>query len=169
MLSSRPAILDIEASGLGAHSYPIEIGVVLADGSKFCALLSPDPAWSHWDPSAEALHGITRDLLATHGRALADVAHELNEFLGPRTLYSDGWVVDSPWLNAFYFAARVERIFRLSPLETILSEAQMMIWGEEKRRVLEQFTAARHRASFDAFIIQETYCRTRDRLAAGAD
>ena len=34
-----PAVLDIEASGFGVGSYPIEVGFVLPDGQSYCSLL----------------------------------------------------------------------------------------------------------------------------------
>ncbi len=161
MAPERPSILDIEASGFGSHSYPIEVGIALEDGRKFCALLKPDPEWTHWDSKAEALHGISRELLFKHGRPLADVARQLNELIGTQTLYSDGWVVDSPWLNTLFYTAGVQPAFRLSPLEAILDEQQMTHWHQAKDKLLAEMTQARHRASFDAFVIQETYWRTR--------
>jgi hypothetical protein len=38
-----PAMMDIEASGLDADSYPIEIGYVLPDGQAHCTLIRPAP------------------------------------------------------------------------------------------------------------------------------
>ena len=35
----RPDIIDIEASGFGPDSYPIEIGVALSSGEKYCSLI----------------------------------------------------------------------------------------------------------------------------------
>ena len=52
-----PTILDIEASGFGPGSYPIEVGLVLPDGDAWCSLIRPEPGWLHWDPSAEQVHG----------------------------------------------------------------------------------------------------------------
>jgi hypothetical protein len=51
--------------------------------------------------------------------------------------------------------------FRVSPLEMILSESQMEQWHGEKARVLASLDLSRHRASHDAWVIQETYSRTR--------
>ena len=42
-----PAVLDVEASGFGRSSYPIEIGVVFPDGHAYCTLIRPE---SHWTP-----------------------------------------------------------------------------------------------------------------------
>lgn len=157
----RPAIIDVEASGFGKTSYPIEVGVVLPGGQRFCSLINPAESWSHWDPEAEALHGISRELLAKKGADVTEVAGELNRFLEGYTVYSDGWVVDSPWIRELYYRAGIPQHFRLSALEMILSSAQMEIWDETKKNVvLELQDFHRHRASSDALMIQETYCRT---------
>jgi len=162
----RPGILDIEASGFGDEGYPIEVGFVLPDGRKYCSLIMPLPEWTHWDERAEQLHGITRAMLASHGRSVRAVAEDLNTLVGGGTLYSDGWVVDSPWLAKLFYAAGLSPHFRLSPLELILDEAQMQSWRAARDGVLDDYSDKRHRASFDAFVIQETYWRTRQLSAA---
>lgn len=155
-----PDIMDIEASGFGSHSYPIEIGFALGDGRRFSCLVSPAADWRHWDAGAEAVHGLSRDTLVRHGRTPIAVASTLNELLAGRTLYSDGWVLDQPWLNRLYATARVQRRFQLSPLELLLSEAQMQLWAETKAVVERELDLQRHRASQDARIIQQTFNRT---------
>lgn len=162
----RPAILDIEASGFGDDGYPIEVGVVLPDGRKYCSLVTPEPEWIHWDEGAANLHGITRAMLATHGRTTRVVAEDLNTLIGGGAVYSDGWVVDSSWLVKLFFAAGLKPCFRLSPLELILNERQMQCWRAAKDDVLAEYPDKRHRASFDAFVIQETFWRTRQLSAA---
>jgi hypothetical protein len=102
--STPPAFLDIEASGFGRDSYPIEIGFVLPDGDAWCTLVRPEPDWTHWDPAAEALHGISRSLALRHGRPAVDVARELNRRLGGLTVYSDGWAHDYAWLALLFEA-----------------------------------------------------------------
>jgi hypothetical protein len=158
--ADRPLIIDVEASGFGGTSYPIEIGLALDDGHKYCTLIQPAQDWTHWDMDAERIHRISRDILETYGRTLAGVAETLNELLASRTVYSDGWVVDKPWLTTLFHAARTEMLFRVSPLELILTEAQMAAWHGEKDRVAAGIDLSRHRASHDAWIIQETYRRT---------
>lgn len=162
----RPAILDLEASGFGDESYPIEVGVVLPDGRKYCSLITPRPEWTHWDEGAAAVHGITRAMLASRGRPPRAVAEELNALVGGGSVYSDGWVVDSAWLTKLYFAAGLAPCFRLSALEMILDERQMQDWRNIKLGVLADYPDKRHRASFDAFVIQETWWRTRQLHAA---
>jgi hypothetical protein len=107
------------------------------------------------------VHRISRDLLETYGKPGRAVADTLNELLASRTVYTDGWVVDKPWLATLFHAARTEMQFRVSPLELILSELQMQLWHQEKDSVLASLDLSRHRASHDAWVIQETYRRTR--------
>jgi hypothetical protein len=158
----RPFIIDIEASGFGPNSYPIEVGVALKPGTKFCSLIAPAPGWTHWDPSAEEVHRVPRDILETYGQPATQVALTLNELLGDATVYSDGWVVDQPWLTQLFERAGVVQQFSISPLEMILSEKQMEVWHEVKKQVIKDLELKRHRASYDALIIQETYLRTRE-------
>lgn len=164
----NPFIIDVEASGFAATSYPIEVGAALDDGEKYCALILPAADWTHWDEGAEKVHGITRETLRTHGKPIIEVALELNHLLRGKTLYTDGWVVDRPWLVTLFHAAQLSMAFHVSPLEIILSEPQMRIWHETKDKVIHETTAVRHRASADAWVIQETYKRSAaavDRLA----
>lgn len=37
----RPFILDVEASGFGCESYPIEIGLALEKENRYCSLIIP--------------------------------------------------------------------------------------------------------------------------------
>ena len=155
-----PFIIDVEASGFGPFSYPIEIGLALGPDERFCTLIKPEAHWEHWDPKAEALHGIDRDTLILNGKPVKTVADQLNKLLGSATVYSDGWVVDKPWVNTLFDTARIRRAFFISPLELILSEPQMEIWHEVKQQVLSKNRFERHRACNDASIIQQTYMET---------
>lgn len=156
-----PTIIDIEASGFGSHSYPIEIGVVKTNGERYCALIEPQPEWDHWSQRAQAVHGITRSLIEQRGRKPRDVCQELNEFLGEMTTYSDAWTHDSPWLNCLFFAAGINPRFHLSPIEMIATEAQLLLWDATKKRLEKRLDIKRHRASGDAYLIQQTFLETR--------
>jgi len=155
-----PIIIDIEASGFGPQSYPIEVGVVLATGDTRCYLIQPHDEWNYWDEEAESVHRIPRDILEAHGRPMEEVARDLNEFIGEESAFSDGWEVDSPWLNQLFYAAGMMPHFRLSALDFILSEEQMQVWHDTKDQVLTEMNLKRHRASLDALVIQKTYERT---------
>ncbi|MFP4420828.1 MAG: hypothetical protein ACLFRG_09835 [Desulfococcaceae bacterium] len=163
--TKEPFIIDVEASGFGGASYPIEIGVALNDGKKFCTLILPAPDWTHWDKNAEKVHRVARDILETYGKPIGVVTERLNELLNGTTLYTDGWVVDKPWLTTLFHVARKPMKFSVSPLEMILSERQMEIWHATKDKVVAEMNLVRHRASYDAWIIQQTYKKTLDENA----
>lgn len=156
----NPYIIDVEASGFGAMSYPIEIGIAMNDGGNFCALIMPAQDWTHWDDEAEKIHRVPRDILETYGKPMREVADSLNILLAGKTVYTDGWVVDKPWLTTLFHAARAPMQFDVSSLEMILSESQMAVWHKTKAQVISDLKLMRHRASFDAIIVQETYKRT---------
>lgn len=161
-----PTILDVEASGFGSDSFPLEIGVKRADGARFCRLIKPYPSWQHWNAEAESLHGITRETLNKYGQDGLEVCKQLNLFMGKETAYSDGWVVDYPWLIKLYAEAGVLMTFKLSALEYILSENQMANWHETKQTLMAAQSVSRHRASVDAELIQQTYISTASLPAA---
>ncbi|MEQ8194449.1 MAG: hypothetical protein RIB59_08160 [Rhodospirillales bacterium] len=156
-----PSIIDVEASGFGPDSYPIEIGLALDNGAKYCSLVLPASDWTHWDDEAEKVHRIPRDILEDHGKPMKRVANELNELLENKTVYSDGWVVDHPWLVKLFGTCNIAPKFQTSSLEMILSEEQMEAWHDTKDVVLSEMDLKRHRASYDAYIIQQTWARTR--------
>lgn len=151
-----PAVLDMEASGFGRHSYPIEVGLALADGGSFCTLIRPEPDWTHWDPDAEQLHGIRRDLAIRHGKPAAEVARLLNERLHGQTVYSDGWANDYSWMNALFEVAEMAPAFRLENLRSLLRESEADLWHDTKQQVSAQLGVQRHRASADARLLQMT-------------
>lgn len=163
-----PAILDIEASGFGLGSYPVEVGFVLADGESGCCLIRPEPDWQHWDPNAAAVHGITREQLARHGRSVNDVCDMLNSRLRGLTVYSDAWAHDYTWLNRLFEAAERTPAFRLDNLRALLDDSEAARWHEVKRRVAATAGLQRHRASGDARLLQQTWLRLRGALQAAA-
>lgn len=152
-----PTIIDIEASGFGSRSYPIEIGVIRSDGARFCRLIRPFSDWTHWEQEAQDLHGLTREHLEVHGQDGREVCLALNAFLSGATVYSDGWVVDHPWLITLYSAAGMKMDFQVRALEFLLTEYQMEHWRSTRQSVADKLHAARHRASTDAEIIQQTF------------
>jgi len=160
MFRGTPNIIDVEASGFGSYSYPIEIGVILDNGDRYCSLIEPAADWDYWDDGAEKVHHISRETLCKHGKPLKVVATELNEFLAGQVVYSDGWVVDSPWVHQLFYSAYIDQAFKVSPLDMILTEPQMEIWHATKDELLLDCEDKRHRASFDAAIIQKTFVKT---------
>ncbi len=154
-----PAVIDIEASGFGRESYPIEVGVVLPDGKSCCYLIKPDSNWTYWDGEAEQVHGISRELLFQKGAEPRQVAMELNDLLGGTKVYTDAWSFDLSWLGKLYNIAEITQLYSLESLRSLMSERQSELWQETKDSVMQEFNLTRHRASADARILQETLRR----------
>lgn len=161
-----PNIMDFEASGLGEASYPIEVGFCLGNGERYCTLIRPIDAWRHWDKQAEQLHGIPRQLLQDKGQDVVVVALELNRRLDGEVLYSDGWVVDKTWLNQIYAIAGMAPSFELRAIEHIQSECQYLCWDRVRKSVIRDASERRHRASTDAFIVQQVFAQTQRQCLA---
>ncbi|HET8710614.1 MAG TPA: hypothetical protein VFM32_04520 [Spongiibacteraceae bacterium] len=155
-----PIVLDIEASGLGRGSYPIEVGYVLEDGHSRCFLVKPRGDWQMWDRNAERLHGISRAQLLMRGVDVVTVAETLNRELGGMTVYTDAWGNDQSWLALLFDCAERVQGFRLQALTALLDESQLKIWSDTRRVVERELALGRHRASSDARILQQTYLRT---------
>lgn len=152
-----PIILDVEASGFGSGSYPIEVGVAMPDGALHAWLIRPLPEWTHWQDSAERIHGISRERLRDEGLDPCQVAEELNQLLLGKTVYSDGWGVDRTWLaRLFHEAERIQR-FKLESIYVRLTEAQLETWQRSREQVLKETGMVPHRAGTDALIIQRTW------------
>ena len=81
------------------------------------------------------------------------IAMDLSRLLFGKMVYSDGWVVDQPWLTKLFYAAHVPQDLRISALELILTEAQMAMWHDTKDRLVREKHLHRHRASDDAQLI----------------
>jgi len=156
-----PTLLDIEASGFGRGSYPIEIGLARADGSDCAFLIQPIQEWTHWDPKAELLHGISRARLVREGHPPVEVARWLNDELAASGIaYSDSWGYDNTWLSLLFDQAGMLPRFRLEALRRLLSETQTERWAATKGRIAEQHGIRRHRAGDDARLLQLTYTAT---------
>jgi len=156
-----PAVIDLEASGFGKGSYPIEVGVAMADGSTHCYLIKPQPDWVHWSEESERLHGISREILQHRGRDVKEVADELNRLLEGATVYSDGWGFDSTWVALLFEVAQRPQKFKVAQLQALFNEQQYNHWHETHQAVVKAFNITRHRASSDAFLIQQTFVRSR--------
>lgn len=160
--SPAPTVLDVEASGFGRNSYPIEIGFVLPNGHAFCTLIRPEAHWTHWDAQAEATHHISRALILQRGVAVPEVARAINAQLAGQTVYSDGWVNDYSWIGALFDAADMSPAFKLENLRALLDDAQADQWHAIKAQVSSERGTQRHRASADARLLQLTLLRLRN-------
>ncbi len=158
---AAPTVLDVEASGFGRNSYPIEIGFVLPDGHSYCTLVRPETEWTHWDAQAEATHHISRALILERGLPVVEVAHSINTQLRGQTVYSDGWAHDYSWLGVLFDCAGMQPSFKLQNLRALLDEQQADRWHDVKNEVSRERGVQRHRASADARLLQLTLLRLR--------
>lgn len=149
-------VLDIEASGLGSGSYPIEIGITLDNGVEYQSLISPVAEWSHWDKRAEAIHGISYEDVMRYGRSVQDVCEDINRLCEGKTLISDCWVYDKPWYDRLFGAAGIAATARCSAIEFVLDEQQLAMYQHKKNLVARMMGLEQHRALNDALIIQHT-------------
>ena len=167
-----PTVIDIEASGFGRGSYPIEIGFVLPDGRGDCMLIQPARQWRHWDPAAEALHRISRALLLAHGQPIDAVVDRLERQLHGLTVYSDGWGHDYSWLSRLYEEADRQPGFRLDSLQKLLTEDELARWDATKAAVFAETVQARQpceRRCATAAVDRRAAARTRPLMPPRGD
>lgn len=146
-----PPILDFEASSLSDNSYPISAGLVIA-GHVHYWLIKPKYNWIEWSPKSEAIHGLSREFIETHGVPADKVLQEISEKLkGYAVVYSDNPEWEAMWLG------------RLGTLDIKIISIYTLI----KHRQREQFplrldvnflknSLDRHRADHDALAIALT-------------
>ncbi len=152
------AFIDVEASGLGPNSWPIEVGWTFMTGNPRSTLIKPADKWSmtSWEKSAENLHGISPVELVTEGRSPLDVALILNASLGDAHVYSDAPDYDSFWLFRLYDAAGVKPNYRLHDLGDLLRP----IWKGEARDLVAQASMTHphtHRTTDDVLHLKKMY------------
>lgn len=155
-----PSIIDIEASGFGKESYPIEVGYVNSHGKSWCSLIKPCDEWLHWSQVAEQLHHISRDTLFVHGKSVESIATHLNDVFLNQIVYSDGWLQDFTWVNRLFEVANMTPHFKLEDLRSILTSYQQSVWHTTKQSILNELEISRHRASADAQVLQMTWLKT---------
>jgi hypothetical protein len=182
--------LDFEASSLRTHSYPIELGWSAWDsGETGSLLIRPEEIWwpFDWDPTAEALHGISRDLIACDGVSASCAADVILGLARGRQIVSDQLPWDGPWLNRLLSSIgeaprRVidfdficwQETARLFPdgepqgMEISVQQARLACYGE-RERAIAGWPEIRHRAGPDARRIHAGYAAVRlavDRCSA---
>lgn len=99
------AIIDIEASGLGPDSYPIEIAAYDGGDLSYSVLINPETAegWDHWDQIAEEeIHGISREHLSEHGEDAFLTVIRMNRVLEGQVVYSDAVTSDGFWVQRLF-------------------------------------------------------------------
>ncbi|MBE0483514.1 MAG: hypothetical protein IBX52_08450 [Bacterioplanes sp.] len=159
MDNTLPPIIDLEASGFGRGSYPIEVGFALEDRHVHSFLIKPPHHWQHWDDEAEQIHGISRTMLQQEGLTPRETALKLNQLLHGKVLYSDAWSFDSSWIGRIFDEADLVQRFRIDTINSLLSPEQMEQWHATKKSLWHELGIDRHRAANDVQVLQETYQR----------
>lgn len=139
--------VDLEASGLGAESYPIEIAWKCPEsGETDSFLINPDSVqgWSYWDDFAEELHGLDRQQLVAQGLSAKDACERLNARLSGRRLISDALEFDSFWVRRLFEAVGEKARFEVVGLDALLSAEQLIQY-----RFVARSQFRRHRAMQD--------------------
>jgi len=158
-VNTAPPIIDLEASGFGRGSFPIEVGFALENRDIHSFLIKPEDDWTHWSEEAEQIHGISREQLQAEGMSIEDIALKLNEMLRGKTLYSDAWSFDSSWIGRLFDSAGIVQRFRLETINKLLKPEQLEFWHPTKETVLQELGLKAHRAAIDVQVLQETYVR----------
>jgi hypothetical protein len=170
--------LDFEASSLSNQSYPVEVAWVFEDGCSRSFLIRPAPDWTDWSSEAEAIHGISRELLEKEGVAVSLIAEEMVETLSNHDLYASAPSWDGKWLSALLRAAGHPRhALRLQKCDEAfvavagavfgksISEAEMVRLVNEVIERTEPASPA-HRALPDALLELERWKRVREEAQA---
>lgn len=116
-------IIDIEASGLGVDSFPIEIAWKDPNTGDYDSFLI-DPSsvdyWDDWDHNAACIHGISQDELTSRGVHPIVAVQRLNSQLCGSIAYSDGLGSDTMWLSVLFEAVGIDPTFEIRCLYTYL-------------------------------------------------
>jgi len=116
--------LDFEASSLGRHGFPIEVGWAAEDGTEMGTLIRPAPGWEEWSDEAERIHGIALDRLRREGMPHETVAKRIVEVLAGQELYASAPSWDGHWLSLLLRASGLPRhALRLRDTEEVQRKA----------------------------------------------
>ena len=152
------AFIDLEASGLGARSWPIEVGWCFLHGKPRSLLIKPVAEWSMdaWDENAEALHGIARSDLDMQGDTPNTTCAALNAALTGLTVYSDAPDWDGFWLYRLFESGGVKMTFSLSDFNEVLRDVGLKALDRLVARA-SKIAPHRHRTNDDVLHMKALY------------
>ncbi len=157
-----PSILDFEASGLDAESYPIQVAVLLNGAESYDWFIEPEPSWRYWDPVAESIHGYSRQEIIAKGLPVIEVAVALNHQLKDQTVFCDALEWDGFWLRRLFDAAFIQPCFELHDLSELLSNSQIKEYRHKLEKIAASGNYRQHHAEEDVKLILEAYCQIKD-------
>lgn len=141
--------IDFEASSLNKKSYPIEVGWVFEHGEGEAHLIRPAQGWTDWDPTAEAVHGISRSELERAGEPHEKVCARLIELFASNAVFCSAPSWDGHWLSMLLRAAgRPRHLLRMRDTEETFAEAvrERLGPGADEALVAAAVAQARERA-----------------------
>ncbi len=152
------AFIDLEASGLGAKSWPVEVGWAFAQGDAKGMLIKPDNSWSDdaWDPAAQRLHGLERSQLMHDGMSATAVCKTMNAALRDAEVYSDAPDWDGFWLFRLFSAGGVKQAFSLHDFGRFIRPLAGAREPDLHQRAA-RIAPRRHRAAADALFLRTLY------------
>jgi DNA polymerase III epsilon subunit-like protein len=149
--------LDVEASGLHAGSYPIEVGWCGLDLVATSFLIRPHASWTEddWSVTSERVHGITRQQVIAEGVDLTEAAARLNATCAGKEIITDSPSFDQGWLSRLFREAGISQTFTLqdaSALEAVAAEISGLDASEAEalRERVGRHYPHTHRAAVDA-------------------
>jgi hypothetical protein len=148
--------LDIEASGLGDESYPIQIGYSFEEKGKLVTkefFIKPAEHWEYWDDEAEEfIHHIPRQALK-NGLSIQDACEKLNLDLIGAEIIVDSKEYDVFWLEKLFSEAQVNMGFNIINIDDYLFKKYGVKNDRyEQERELHEFS---HSAGEDSKVIYE--------------
>ncbi len=110
------AFIDFEASCLGDHTFPTEVGwaIVSKTGQvkSGAYLIQPIPKWlcrqNNWNLESERLTGISKHMIINEGLPCAEVVSLLSTEIEGRLLLSDNPQADGYWFAMLLSASGVK-------------------------------------------------------------
>jgi hypothetical protein len=165
-----PCFIDIEASGFGPRSYPIEVAWSDESGEIHRCLIDPTPVpeWDFWSDDAERVHGIDRERLRRNGWPPDYVATRLEEALAGKTVYSDAPDYDALWFGRLFQAVRRPVPCRVEHIDELLLAVmrkpedpvwQAMVRIDKFKREVAAVSSGKHSAGYDVGYLLQLWRR----------
>ena len=147
-------IIDIEASGLGNASYPIEIGITNG-AENYSSLIKPLSSWVDWDLNSAKIHGICRETLVREGKEAFVVAEEVSALLNNQPVYCSNIGYDDFWLEILFKQTNVLQKFVVKNIYDLFEDKPGSLdeFNSKKEKLVGSSEFLNHRALDDARVI----------------
>lgn len=102
-------------------SFPVEVGW-FAQNTFGHLIIDPSKHWdtSRWDVDAEAMHGLSVQMLSVKGIHPIKVAARLNQAFNGRVVFSDSPETDAEWLDDLHRIAKMDRTYEIESIGRLL-------------------------------------------------